>query len=308
MRNNLLRLFSIAMAVALWYFVNSDNNLSLVGFSAPIEIKDLPADRVLTGQTHRQAQVTVKGPAFLISKLSSSPPVVRIRLPKDVDNRYVAPLPRSELDLPPSVQIVSIEPGEVKFTFDKLVKKRVPVVVPRIGTLGESFIVRDVEISPSEVELAGPEGELSSITSIETYPLDLRTAKEDFKRTLNIRLPGPHIQADEGQVKVAVDIDLVLMDRRFAAIPVQLEGGESVSLLKSQPATVVVTVSGPRELIKTLQPANVRALAKLQSDSEGKMVPIDIDVPTGVTLEQVEPLQVKVVRPAPVAETVKKKK
>ena len=189
MKNNLLRLFSVGMAIVLWYFVNSENNLSLVGFSAPIEVRDLPVDRVITSQTHRQAQVTVKGPAFLISKLSSSPPVVRIRLPKDVENRYLAPLPRSELELPPSVQIVSIEPAEVKITLDKLVKKTVPVVVPRIGTLGESFIVRDVEISPSEVELSGPEGEISSITSVETYPLDLRTAKEDFKRNLNIVFP-----------------------------------------------------------------------------------------------------------------------
>ena len=105
-----------------------------------------------------------------------------------------------------------------------------------------------------------------------------------------------------------VDIDLVILDRRFSAIPVNLEGDDLATKFKPQPSTVMVEVSGPRELIKTLQPGNIQVIAKVDEDAEGKLVPIDVDLPTGVTLNLVEPLQVKVMRAGPIAELAKKKK
>ncbi len=303
MKNLLLRFFSVIMAIVLWYFVNSESNLTLVGFSAPIEVTDLAKDKVLTWQSHRQAHVTVKGPSFLVSKLSSAPPLVRIRLPKDVDNRYIAPLPRSELDLPPSVQIVSIEPAEVKFTFDKLVKKKVPVVVPRIGALGDSYVVRDVNISPSEIEISGPDGELAGVTSVETYPLDFRTATSDFKRVLNVRLPAPHIEADENQVKVVVDIDLVILERQIASLPVIIRGANAARL-KTNPAVVDIDVSGARETVKSLQQTSVHAYISSDDAVEGRVAALQIEVPEGIEVTKVSPQQVRVLKagaPAPPA-------
>lgn len=302
MKNLFLRLFSVGVAIVLWYFVNSESNLTLVGFSAPIEIRDLSKDKVVTSQSSRQAHVAVKGPSFLVSKLSAAPPGVRIRVPKDAESRYVAPLLKSELDLPPSVQIVSIEPSEVKFTFDKLAKKKVPVVVPRIGALGDSHIVREVNISPSEIEIAGPEGELVGVTSIETYPLDFRTATNDFTRILNIRVPGSHIEAEENQVSVSVDIDLVILERQVPAVPVEIRGDGNAARWKTNPPTVVVEVSGARELIKALQSSAVKAYVDADDLTEGKTVSVKVDVPTGTHVTKTEPSQIKIVRavvPAP---------
>jgi YbbR-like protein len=307
MKNIFLQLFSIAVAVLLWYFVNSESNLALVGFSASIEVKDLPQSQVITAQSHRQAQITVKGPSFLVSKLSATPPLVRVRLPKELQGRYLAPLLKSEIDLPPSVQIVSIEPAEVKFSFDKLATKRVAVVVPRIGALGESYIVHDVEIAPSEVQLTGPESELASITSIETYPLDLRSIKEDFSRNLNIRLPGPHLDSNITQVTVDVDIDLVILERKFIGIPIEIRSESPNKDLTIQPNTITVDVNGPRELVKSLQSSNIRAFVNLDSQSDNKTLALEVEVPKGAHVTKLDPAEVKLAPVKVKQQKVKKK-
>ena len=296
MKGLILRVFSVFVAVALWYFVNSESNLTLVSFLAPIEIQDLPNSRIVTFQSHRQAQVTVKGPAFLISKLSSNPPLVRIPAPKEGDSRMLVPLLKSQLNLPQTVQIVSIEPAEVKFTFDRLVTKKVPVVVPRIGALGDSYIVREVEIAPSEVSISGPENDLQAITSVETYPLDLRTAQEDFARSINLRLPGSHVESDEDKVQVKVDIDLVILDRVFSQVPIEVRSLENLQKLRTLPAAVDVVVSGAREQVKGLLVSDVQAFVSVNDFSEGKSYSLDIDLPKGVKLVSVTPKIVKVLR------------
>jgi YbbR domain-containing protein len=307
MKGFVLRLFSLLVAVALWYFVNSESNLTLVSFLAPIELQDLANNRIVTFQSHRQAQVTVKGPAFLISKLSSNPPLFRIPAPKDGDSRMVVPLLKSQLDLPQTVQIVSIEPAEIKFNFDQLVKKKVPVVVPRIGALGDSYIVRDVEIAPSEVTISGPESDLQAITSVETYPLDLRTVSEDFTRSINLRLPGNHIESDQDKVNIKIDIDLVVLDRVFTQIPLEIRSLESLQKLKTVPSIVDVLVSGPREQVKGLLVSDIQAFVSASDFSEGKSFPIDIDLPKGIKLISTTPKVVKVFRITAAAVANKKK-
>lgn len=307
MKGLILRVFSVLVAVALWYFVNSESNLTLVSFLAPIEIQDLPNGRIVTLQSHRQAQVTVKGPAFLISKLSSNPPLVRIPAPKEGDSRMLVPLLKSQLNLPQTVQIVSIEPAEVKFTFDRLVTKKVPVVVPRIGALGDSYIVREVEIAPSEVNISGPESDLQAITSVETYPLDLRTAQEDFTRSINLRLPGSHVESDQDKVQIKVDIDLVILDRVFTQIPIEVRSLENLQKLKTNPALVDVLVSGAREQVKGLLASDIQAFVSVSDFSEGRSYSLDIALPKGIKLISTTPKVAKVLRSTSVVAASKKR-
>ena len=307
MKGLILRVFSVLVAVALWYFVNSESNLTLVSFLAPIEIQDLPNGRIVTLQSHRQAQVTVKGPAFLISKLSSNPPLVRIPAPKEGDSRMLVPLLKSQLNLPQTVQIVSIEPAEVKFTFDRLVTKKVPVVVPRIGALGDSYIVREVEIAPSEVNISGPESDLQAITSVETYPLDLRTAQEDFTRSINLRLPGSHVESDQDKVQIKVDIDLVILDRVFTQIPIEVRSLENLQKLKTNPALVDVLVSGAREQVKGLLASDIQAFVSISDFSEGRSYSLDIALPKGIKLISTTPKVAKVLRSTSVVAASKKR-
>ena len=75
--NLLLKLVSLLAAILLAYSVHSDRNTSVLSFNVPIEIKNPPDDKVLVKPTRRLAQVTVRGPSFLVGPLVSSPPPLK---------------------------------------------------------------------------------------------------------------------------------------------------------------------------------------------------------------------------------------
>ena len=85
-----LKLISLVFAIILAYFVNSEGNTSIVGFVVPVEFQNVPSDKVLLRPSHRQVEVTIKGPSFVISKVAAEPRVFKVRLPIGVGNSFSA--------------------------------------------------------------------------------------------------------------------------------------------------------------------------------------------------------------------------
>lgn len=291
MKNIILKLFSLGVAIILWYVVNSEGNLTVVTFSSQIEVRDVPAGRVVLEQSHKHAEVNIKGPSFLVSKIAAAPPAFRLRVPADSGNKPVVPLSKSMLELPPYVTIISVDPPEVELTFDNLGEKRVPVVVPRIGSLEESLVVKDLTIVPSQVVVTGPQSELETLTSIETYPLDLRDAKASIERTINLRSSSSRLELSETQVLLRVTIEPIQQQRRFVSLPIEIRAAsDSGSKIAVDPVRVAVEVTGPRAQMKELSQKEIIPFVRVGNDDEqGARLPISVELPRGVTLLSLDP-------------------
>src|SRR4051812_12898463 len=115
MRNLSLKIFSFLCAAMLAYFVHSDTNEGEIGISVPVELKGLPADKIVILPLERRAQISIKGPSFLLSQIYASPPAFKVRIPEEAGNEWVGLLNKKDLGLPPGVQIMRVDPPEMKF-------------------------------------------------------------------------------------------------------------------------------------------------------------------------------------------------
>ena len=79
-----LKIASLFIALILAYAVHSAGNASVVSLYVPVEIKNIPDDKVVVSPTKRSVQITIRGPSFLIGPIASSPPSLRARLPDEV--------------------------------------------------------------------------------------------------------------------------------------------------------------------------------------------------------------------------------
>lgn len=213
MKNWSLKLFSLLVAAMLSYYVHSDTNEGVIGVSVPVELKGLPADKMVIYPLIRQAQVSIKGPSFLLSQIYASPPSFRVKIPEEAGNRFVAVLNKKDLTLPPTVQVMRVEPPEIEFTFDKLIKKIVPVQVTQIGTVGEGFKVSSITANPPQVTLSGPLTELMNVSRVETEPIDLREMNANTERDVAVRYMGKQSEISNSMVKVIVNVEAVEQDK-----------------------------------------------------------------------------------------------
>ncbi len=293
-RNFGLKVFSLLIAVVLSYFVNSETNSSVVGFISPIEIKNLAADRIIIWPLTRQAQITIKGPSFLVSQIAASPPLIKLNIPQDVSNRYVASISARDLALPPAIQVLSISPGELELTLDTLASKDVPVIAPRIGQLPEGFKLDSIEIDPSNIEINGPQNEIKDILSVETAPLDLRDVKESFRRRVPLRIGGGLVRAKVETVVVKVSISVEQDERKFKGLPIEIRSmlGEKIAVV---PEKVNVEISAPRDKLANITPVSILPYIKVgQRELQSGEVKVGVELPQGVQLVVVEPEVVKI--------------
>jgi YbbR domain-containing protein len=291
-----LKLFSFVVAIFLSLFVNSENNSSVMGFVVPIEIRNVPFGKTILLQSNTQVQVSVKGPSFLISQVVSARPSFKIKIPPDVKNKFTASLNHSDLALPPYVQVLSIEPTDIDLTFDDIVQRELPVVVPKIGSLKGSLSLEDTQIQPSSVVITGPATELKDITSIETYPVDLRQIAGDYQADLQLRMPSRMSEMSHKQVAVKFTVSTKQSERRFPDLKVEVRA-TNPALRSISPDKVSVELTGPIDLMRNIKPNQVLPYVRLGDalDSE-ENVQVQVDVPDGISVVYIDPVKVKVIK------------
>jgi len=295
-KNFTLKMFSLLIAILLAYFVHSDTNEGVIGISVPIELKGLPPQKVVVWPLVRQAQVSIKGPSFLLSQIYASPPVFRVKVPQDVGNHLTASLNKNDLTVPPSVTVLRVEPQEMEFTFDTLIKKEVPVQVEQFGALRDGIKLAEMIVKPSKITITGPEAEVTKITSISTEPIDLRDVTSDVERDINLRITSKVSDISANQVRVKIVVASFNVEKAFQGVPVEVRS-LSGEMGKVEPERVNITVSGVKEKIANLKLEEVVPYVRLHQgavdDNEYK---VQVDLPKSLTLISVEPDVVKVLR------------
>ncbi len=295
MKNLGLKVLSISIALVLYLFVHSQTNSSVIALVVPVELQNLPPEKIVLLPTLRQAQVSIKGPSFLIREIAISAPSFKVRVPKDVGERFKINLNSEELPLPAAVDIVSVEPPEMELILDDLITKNVRVEVPRIGELEESLRLTDLQVSPASVEIVGAMTELKGIESVETAPLDLRTITGNSQVVLGLRSVGKYGRLTVDRVNVKVATASISAEKIFEKLPVEVRSKHARSFTVN-PSFVDVEVTGPRSAVKALDSKALVPYVRLEDgDNSDTSKMVNVDLPQGLAVIAIKPEKVKLV-------------
>ena len=294
--NLLLKLVSLLAAILLAYSVNSERNTSVLSFNVPIEIKNAPDDKVIVRPTRRMAQVTVRGPSFLVGPMIASPPPLKVILPDDVGERLSVSLKTSDLAMPSMIEVVGVEPSEMEFVFEPVERKEFKVEVPRVGQLPKELTLSKVDVEPRMATVKGPRSELKQFRFIESEPIDLSNISETQSVTLNLRTPGNQSSLITKTVSVRVAINEVARQRTFEKRPVELRTSPNLSGIGLNPTEVSVIVEGPPAVVAEIDPGEIVPYVRVREvpSTEGRKVEVNVDIPAGCSVSKIEPESVYV--------------
>lgn len=300
MNNLWLKIFSLLGALGLFYLVNNEGNSTVLEVYSPIEIRPIDPERVLLDIVHRQARVTIRGPAALVGKFASSPPPLRIRLPDDPPAQQTVALRPEMLDLPPYVSVEKIEPSEIRIAFDRRLTNVLPIEVVRIGQLPAGLVLEALTVEPQATQVSGAEADLKGVTQIETYPLDLRELREgETAREIGLRLPGLSTSAAVSAVKVVARVATPRERLVLAGIPVEVRAPPG-ELYTVTPHEVRVELEGTPTAIRQFSRSEVSATVRIrQSEAALGSFAVKVEIPEGMRILKVEPSEVAVTRATP---------
>lgn len=301
-KNLPLKAASLLIALLLAYGVQRAGNASVVSLLVPIEVKNPPEDRVLVRPAKRAVQVTLKGPSFLIGPVASSPPPLQAKLPDKPDDKVSVSFTAADLSLPRSVEVVSIEPPEMEFTFEPVERKDVKIEVPRLGQLPGGLVLEGIEVTPKSVTVKGARSELRQIKVIETEPVDLSELSSSSDIALGLRSVNSALSISTKSVTARIQVGQVPSQRHFSDRPLEVRMAQGIGKFTVNPAVVSVTVSGPPDVIVKLSSGDVIPfvrLSELPGESVSK-VKVQLDLPNSIKAVSVEPASVSIEQDRPV--------
>lgn len=292
-RNMPLKLASLFIAIVLAYAVQRASNVSVVSLFVPLEVKNTPEDRIVVKPTKRGAQVTLKGPSFIVGPLAAAPPPLRVRLSDGVSDRATVALRASDLALPPAVEVLSIEPTQVEFVLEPVERQELRVTVPRIGQLAKELVLEGIEVSPKSIVVKGPRSELKQLKAIETEPIDLGTLDSSKEVTLTLRSIGGAVTPELKTVVARIAIGEPATVRSFAEVPVEVRviGGASSGFVVT-PRTIALTVSGSPSILAGLNEQEIFPYVRAVDSADGvgsSREQVQIQLPLGLRVISIEP-------------------
>jgi YbbR domain-containing protein len=170
--NNLwLKLVALALAVLLWWAIAHDPTVEAV-ITAPLEFHHAPENLEMSVEGTAQVEVRVRGPERTVRRLSAADVQAIVDLTGARAGERTFDLTAKQVHLPDGVEVVQIEPSQVRLTFDRSATRTVDVRPRVIGSLVTGYHIANVTADPSTINIVGPERRVDGAGEAITDPVD----------------------------------------------------------------------------------------------------------------------------------------
>jgi len=290
-----LKLLSLAIAFSLWFFVNFGERDTEETLKVPLELRNIPANLMITSPRVDFIDVRVSGPRALLGRID------RARTSLGLDLNGVRPGPAvfrvdaESLNLPRGVHTVRINPAQITLELERVGQKSVPVRLRLSGKLPPDLQVADTKVSPETVLVTGPASDVREVTAASTEPLDIGAAEPGtIERELRLEPAGDYLSFSAGRIAAQVRIEQLVAAREFKGV--QIEVRNAATPYRVEPDRVRLTLRGPRLLVNNLElePGAVYIDADGVGVGQHAVKP-SVDLPPTVEVVGIEPAKVQLI-------------
>jgi hypothetical protein len=190
------KLLSLAAAAAIWAMVASEPELSTFA-TTQVEYKNLPPDIEIASNPVTTVILELRGPSGELQGLGGEGvhPQIVLDLSSATLGLHTYAIGDRAVKLPRGVRLVSEIPSEIRFNFENVVKRTVPVHVRLVDEGGNGYIVASESVSPPTFDIAGAASHVADTKEVVTDPVDLAGAigVKTFRVTAFVADPFVHI-------------------------------------------------------------------------------------------------------------------
>ena len=201
-----LKLASVGLATALWFFVLSAER-SEITMPAVIEYAGLDRNLVLVGQRPETAEVALSALRSAMARLSPDNVRVRVELGDVGPGESVVLLSPDRVVVPPGITVSRITPARVRIAVAPAAVQSVTVVPQVRGTPAPGYTIRNVAVEPRRVEVKGERAALARQSMLETVPVDISGSRRTVTQTVGLVVPEFAQLTRQRAVDVTVEIE-----------------------------------------------------------------------------------------------------
>jgi YbbR domain-containing protein len=259
--------------------------------------------------TLSQSSVTIVGPESLVKQVQDVRANLELNNAADDITRTLNLLPIDASDQ--IIQGINLSPETVTATI--MISQRggyrnVVVKIQVVGNVADGYRLTNITVYPPAVTVFSADPQLVEDLPgfIETIPLDLNNAKDDFELYLTLNLPQGILIFGDQNVLVQVGVAAIEGSITLTNLPVEIIGLSPGFTGTASPDRVDVIITGPLPLLDALLPENVHVVIEMNGEIAGiyKRTPrVDITIPElisqSILPETIEITVIELLTPTP---------
>jgi len=194
-----LKLLSLFLAFVVWLVVSAPRreNVSERAFAAPLSLIGIPRELVITTSVPDTVNVRLRGRASDLRTLSSQ------NLEVTLDLRWIQPgdaqvtLRPQAINVPPNVEVVSIDPTKMRFRVEQLRQRAVPIRPFLVGEPPGGFVAGDPTVAPDQALVSGPASQVRNVSEVATERIIMTGRNGTFTQSVAVVSDTPLVRIIE---------------------------------------------------------------------------------------------------------------
>src|SRR5215212_8798502 len=254
-----LKALALAITLGLWFAVTTQRTPATMRLhNVPLEFV-LPEGAEIGNDPTKVVEVTLQGSRGKLDEMNVANLVARADVTALRPGDRVARLTDSvRMDLPEDVRIIEVMPRSVTLHLETVVERDVPVEARFEGELPAGFRRTDVTVTPERVRVRGPESHVNSVERAFTETISLSDLRESRTfQQVAVDIPDHKVTPLDASVGVRVEVYEEQSERRFTNVQARTPSGAPAS-----PPAATVVVRGPRSIVDSLKPEDVRLVVE----------------------------------------------
>jgi hypothetical protein len=267
----------------------------LITIDAPFVLENIPDGLAVKSPLPASLQLKLRGSGWHLAAitLGRNPRVAVSALALPPGNRAMGAADILErLSFGPGVQLVDVKPDSIRVEFDRLARKRVPIVLDDVLGLREGYgQVGQIVLSPDSVTIAGAETIIRGIDSWKTSREIFENVKAPIDADVPLAPSGPHrLTFSDPRVHVMINVE-PYAEKTFTGIAVEVrEVPSNREVILIPPKMELVVRAGIKQL-SSLSPGDFHIITFydwIAADTTGS-VDTDIIAPAGAQVVSKKP-------------------
>ncbi len=201
-----IKLASLILAVALWFYVTSKGKSEL-SLTVPLELRNVPQGMAVVGDIPAVIEVRLQGQERALRDIASSKKVLgSLDLSgarEGVNRIHLSP---DDIRRPAGVSVTYLSPMEIEARLERLMQRTFRLKAVLQGRPAPGYRLAGVTVKPQKITLEGPAGVIQEFTRLETMPIDITDLREQTTLTPRIDYQGKTVRVLDQQISITLNI------------------------------------------------------------------------------------------------------
>ncbi|WP_452218769.1 CdaR family protein [Lacinutrix undariae] len=213
-----LNVFALFLVLSfLFLIITKLSRLYTETITFDVAFINVPQRKVLTENKTAKVDLVVSSYGFNILPFLFQDNTIEIDFDKDLymkKGTYIwasnKNLPNIKSQIRNKVDILAVKPDTIKFGFETLSVKKVPIKLQSAITFVAGYdVTKKISISPDSINVIGPEKEIENISEILSKPILLKNVKSNISQSISLQLPKEihHIKLSETEVSITGNVE-----------------------------------------------------------------------------------------------------